>query len=272
MPRDEERPRQPDSRLRPPCRAALALLVLALVACGGGTADSGDDPAAVRRDVTKALTTADPRICELRRYATRRFVEQDAFSIPELVAVNAKTCRADVRGFTADTLRLSRVKVAGDRATARLVADGGAYGYGTIDLALVRDHVWKLDRITAVDVDRARFDALQAQFARVGHQTPSPSLLACAKRRLARLSDAQIERAVVRGDSTLVSDPLLVCVVRPQLRRALSTALTSCVVAQLRRDDDELVRALLGGDERAGDKLFARAGERCTDAARGSTA
>lgn len=272
MPRDEERPTQPDSRLRPAWRAALALLVLALAACGGGTTDSGDGPAGVRRDVTQALTTADARICELRRYATRRFVEQDSFSIPELVVVNARTCRADIEGFTADALRLSRVKVDGDRATARLVADGGAYGYGTIDLALVRDHVWKLDRITAVDVDRARFDALQAQFARVGDDTPSPSLLACAKRRIARLSDAQIERAVVHGDWTLVSDPLLVCVVRPQLRRALSTKLTSCVVAQLRRDDDELLRALLGGDEHTGDKLFARAGESCAHAAPGSTA
>jgi hypothetical protein len=268
----QQRPTQTDRRRRPACRAAFALLALALVACGGGTSDSGGDPEAVRRDVTKALTTADARICELRRYATRRFVEQDSFSIPELVAVNARTCRTDVAGFAADAVRLSRVTVDGDRASARLVADGGAYGYGTLDLALVRDHVWKLDRITAVDVDRAKFDALQAQFAGVRGDAPPPSVLACAKRRIARRSDAQIERAVVRADSTLVSDPLLVCIVRPQLRRALSPQLTSCVVARLRRDDDELLRVLLGGDEHAGEELFARAGRSCADAAHGSTA
>lgn len=272
MPRDPKRPTQPERRLRTACRTALALLAPALVACGGGAGDGGGDPAAVRRDVTRALTTAGAQICDLRRYATKRFVEQDSFSIPELVAVNARTCRADVAGYAADAVRLSRVKVDGDRATARLVADGGAYGYGTLDLALVRDRVWKLDRITAVDVDRARFEALQAHFARVGEDAPPASVLACAKRRIARRSDADIERAVVRADATLVSDPLLVCVVRPQLRRALPARLTSCVLAQLRRDDDELLRVLLGGDERAGDKLFARAGERCADAAHGSTA
>jgi hypothetical protein len=259
-------------RPRPTPRSLPALLALLLGACGGSSPQSAADPAAVRADVTKALTTAKADICDLRRYATQRFVEQDSFGIPQLVKLNAKTCRSDVPTFTADALKLSRVKVTGDRATARMVADGGAYGYGTIDLALVRDGSWKLDRITAVDVDRARFDALQAQFARVDADPPPPSVSACAKRRIARLSDAEIERAVVEADSTLVSDPLLVCVVRPQLRTALPNELTSCVLDALRRDDDEMLKVLLSEDEKGVEKLFRRAGEACGAAASGSTA
>jgi hypothetical protein len=265
-------------RLHPSCLAALALLALTLAACGGSDSGSGRDAEAVRRDVTKALTTADRGICELRRYATPRYVEQDSFSIPELVEVNARTCRRDVKGFAADAVKLSRVKVDGDRATARMKADGGALGYGVLDLALVRDGTWKLDRITAVDLDRRKFDALQRQFSRLdsdplpNRRVPAP-IVACFERRIARRSDAEIERAVVRGDPTLVSDPLLVCVVRPQLRKALSLALTSCVVEQLRRDDEALLGILLGDadDEIGSEKLFRDAAEACAAESGGTT-
>ena len=258
-------------RLHLSCRAALALLALTLVACGGSGSESGADAASVRKDVTKALTTAKRDICELRRYATERFVEQDSFSIPELVKVNAGTCRSDVATYAADGLKLSRVTVDGDRATARLAADGGAFGYGVLDLALVRDGTWKLDRITAVDLDRRKFDSLQRQFARLDDDPLPARVVDCYERRIARRSDAEIERAIVRGDSVLVSDPLLICVVRPTLRRALPLDLTSCVIRQLRRDDDELLRILLREDEGASQKLFRAAAEVCAAEGSGRT-
>jgi len=245
------------------CRAALALLALLLGACGSDEPRSAGSAAAVRGDVTRALTKADPSICETRGYATQRFAEQASVSIPELDRATEKICRADVATFAADAVKLTRVKIDGDRATARMTADGGAYGYGALDLALVRDGSWKLDLITAVDLDRARFEKLQERFARVGDEPASPVVTACVSRRLARLSDAQIERAVVRADPAFVSNPLLVCVVRPQLRMALSIALTSCVMKQLGRDPAELLGTLLGDDEEAINRLFARAAGGC---------
>jgi hypothetical protein len=250
-------------RFHPAWRAALALLASLLAGCGGSGADSGGSAADVRRDVAKALTTAGREVCDLRRYATQRFVEQDSFSIPELVEVNADGCRSDVKAFAAEAVKLSRVRVDGDRATARLRADGGAFGYGVLDVDLVRDGSWKLDRITAVDLDRRRFDELQKRLTGIDDDPLPASVVACTDRRIARRSDAEIERAVVRGDSALVSDLVLVCVVRPQLRRALPLDITSCVVRQLRRADDELLRALLREDEDASHKLFGEAAAAC---------
>ena len=253
------------SRFHYSCRAALALLAVLLAGCGGSSeGESGGSAADVRRDVAKALTTADREICDLHRYATQRFVDQDSFSIPELVEVNADGCRSDVKAFAADAVTLSRVNVDGDRATARLQAQGGALGYGVLDVDLVRDGRWKLDRITAVDLDRRKFDELQKRFTGIDDDPLPASVVACTERRIARRSDAEIERAVVRADSTLVSDLVLVCVVRPQLRRALPLDITSCVVRQLRRADDELLRILLREDEDASQKLFREAAEACT--------
>jgi hypothetical protein len=247
---------------QPSCRAAVAVAMALLAACGAGGPASGDDAAAVRADVTGALTTANTAICELRRYATKRFVDQDTFSIPEIARIGERTCRADVDAYAAESVTLSRVRVSGGRATARMQADGGAYGYGVLDVALVKERVWKLDRIMAVDVDRRRFDELQTRFASARHGA-TPTAVACAKRRLARIRDAEIERAVVAADVSLVSDPLLVCFVRPQLRRPLSPAVTGCVVGRLRRRGDELLRVLLGPGRRAGDALFGAVARAC---------
>jgi hypothetical protein len=140
-----------------------------------------------------------------------------------------------------------------------------------LDLALVRDGTWKLDRITAVDLDRRKFDSLQRQFARLDDDPLPARVVDCYERRIARRSDAEIERAIVRGDSVLVSDPLLICVVRPTLRRALPLDLTSCVIRQLRRDDDELLRILLREDDDASQKLFRAAAEVCAAEGSGRT-
>ena len=183
--------------------------------------ESAGGAAAVREDVAKALTTAKREICDLRSYATERFVTQATFSIPELLEVNADSCRRDLDLYAADRVKLSRVKVDGDRATARVIADGGAFGYGVLDLALVGDGGWKFDRITAVELDRGKFDSLQAP-VRAPRRRPAPgAVVDCYERRIARRSDAEIERAIVRGDSTLVSDPCYV-------RRAADAAQRRC--------------------------------------------
>jgi hypothetical protein len=246
--------------------AALALLsALLLVACGGDEGASGDDAAAVREDVRRALTSTDTDDCRPTTHATQRWVDQETYSIPQLAGQMERLCRADVESYAADAVEVSRVKVDGGRATARVVARGGTYGFGDLDVALAKDRSWKLDELTGVDIDRAKFDKIQVQFANIGEGRTSKPQTACAIRRLARFSDRELEQAVLKSDVALVLDPVLVCFLRPELRRqGLSLELTRCVLAALRGKGDALLRVVLGEDERATKKLFTHAATGCT--------
>jgi hypothetical protein len=245
--------------------AVLALLSAALlVACGGDEGKSGDEAAAVREDVTRALTSTDTDDCSPTRHATQRWVDQETYSIPQLARQMEQLCRADVESYAADAVEVSHVKVDGEHATARVAARGGTYGFGDLEVALAKERSWKLDELTGVDIDRAKFDKLQFQFATIGDGQASKLQTDCAIRRLARLSDRELERAVLRSDVALVLDPVLVCFLRPELRRqGLSLELTRCVIAALRGKGDALLRVVLGDDQRATKKLFTQAATGC---------
>jgi hypothetical protein len=235
-----------------------------LVACGGEAVDSGDDATAVREDVTRALTSTDADDCRPTTHATQRWVDQETYSIAALATQMERLCRADVEAYAADAVEVSHVKVDGERATARVAARGGAYGFGALDVTLAKDRSWKLDKLTGVDIDRAKFDKIQVQFATIGEGQASKPQTDCAIRRLARLSDRELERAVLRSDVALVLDPVLVCFLRPELRRqGLSLALTRCVITALRGKGDALLRVVLGEDESATKKLFTQAATGC---------
>lgn len=258
-------------RLRPPRRPSSAVLVVLLsawllAACGGG--ESAGDAAAVRADVAKALTSTDADDCEPTTYATQRWVDRQTYSIPELARQMERLCRADVERYAADAVRVSRVEVDGARATARIVAHGGTYGFGELEVALAKDRSWKLDELTGVALDRAKFDRIQVQFATIGDGEASKAQTACSIRRLARFSDRELEQAVLRSDVTLVLDPVLVCFLRPELRKqGLSVELTRCVIRALRGTGDKLLRVVLSDDQRATKKLFMQAAAGCTGGA-----
>lgn len=247
---------------------AVAALLSAwlLVACGGDGSERAGDAAAVRGDVTRALTSTDADDCQPTAYATQRWVDQETYSIPELAEQMEKLCRADVETYAADAVRVSHVAVEGERATARIEARGGTYGFGALTVALVKDGSWKLDKLSGVDIERAKFDTIQVRFATIGDGRTSKAQTGCSIRRLARLSDRELERAVLTSDVRLVLDPVLVCFLRPELRRqGLSLGLTRCVVTALRSTGDELLRVVLRDDRRETKKLFTRAAAGCME-------
>lgn len=255
---------------RRPSSATFAVLLSAwlLVACGGDASESANDAAAVREDVTKALTSTDADGCEPATYATQRWVDQETYSIPELAQQMERLCRADVETYAADAVKVSHVTVDGERATARIAARGGAYGFGELEVALAKDRIWKLDELTGVDIDRAEFDTIQVQFATIGDGHASKAQAGCSVRRLARFSDRELEQAVLKSDVALVLDPVLVCFLRPELRRqGLSVGLTRCVIKALRGTGDELLRVVLRDDQRETKKLFTQAAVGCTSGA-----
>jgi hypothetical protein len=244
--------------------SVMALAVLGLAACGADEPESARTPQAVERDLTTALTDADA-VCDQDSYATSRFVERSSYGVPEYVARIDKLCHAsDAREFVARSVKVSGVRVSGDRATATVVATGGANAIGKLTFALVRDGVWKVDRIAALDIDRAKLYAVQRRLARVGDEPTTDAQLGCTLRRLSRLDDRALERALMVADArVLVTDPVLVCVLRPELRKqGLSSAQAGCIIRAL-RSDDGFVAILLREDEKATEELFAQAAQTC---------
>lgn len=249
----------------PACVVLVAATLLA--ACGGASGpQSASTAAAVRHDIGAALTSTDVAGCKLS-YLTKRFTDQGTYAIPELLDSERRICRADVRTYAARSVKLTRIKVDGDHATVRMQADGGAYGYGTLDLALARDGTWKLDRLTAVRIDRAKFNRLQARFASVGEDKLTKAQIACSIRRLGRYSDAELDRATVQGDVGPQIDPLLVCLVRPALRKeGVPIALTSCVLKQLESMGRDFLRIIVKDDGKQTERLFTGAAQDCAQA------
>ncbi len=240
--------------------APLLLAALGLAGCGGGDPESARTPQAVERDLTTAMTDT---VCDHGSYATRRFVERSSYGVAEYAELLEELCHDAPGEFAARSVRVSGVRVSGDRATATAVATGGAYAFGRVTFALVRDGVWRIDRVTALDIDRAKFDAVQRRLAKVGDEPPTPAQVDCTVRRLSRLDDHELERAIIASDPTLVTDPTLVCVLRPELRRqGLSVSRTSCIVRQL-RSNRGLIGILLREDEEETEDLFIEAAVAC---------
>lgn len=241
----------------------LLITGLGLAACGEDEHESARTPQAVARDLTTALTDHDA-VCDLDSYATSRFVERSAYGVPEYVPRLEEMCEADAGEYAARSVTVSGVRVSGDRAKASVVATGGANAVGKLTFALVRDGVWKVDRTTALDVDRAKFEDVQRRLAKVGDDPVPDAQLDCALRRLSRLDDRALERALMVSDPRpLVIDPALVCYLRPELRRqGLSVALTGCVLRALRADD-EFVGMALRKDRKKGEALLSQVASTC---------
>jgi hypothetical protein len=255
------RPRNPGRRF---CALAslLALAAVAVAACGGDEPQSGRTPRDVERDLTMALSNRDT-VCDSGRYTTRAFENRASYGVPKYAAHLQELCEAHVAAFAARSLRFSGVRVSGDRAKASVVATGGSYGFGKMTFALVHDGVWKVDRMTAFDIDRAKFDAVQRRLAKLGEQAITSEQLDCTLRRYSRLGERELERAIITFDPKLATDPALVCVVRPELRRqGLSVAQAGCIIRAL-QSNDAFLEILVREDRKATEELFEQAGRSC---------
>lgn len=224
----------------------LPLLVLAssvtLAACGGK-----DDEDAIRDAIRSSLTSTDPDDCAAGATTTAAFRRQYAFGSAELAQQYEKLCRAEIENLAATSVRVFDVKVDGDRAHATFSATGRQYAFARARVRLRKDDDrWRLDRLTAVKLKREAYDAQQVRVATGGQLAFSQKDAACFGRRLKTVSDAALERALVRSDPAVFADPLLICFVRPRVRAfGLSNSRTRCVILRLRRDGGALVRTAL---------------------------
>lgn len=258
-------PSRPDRRSR---RARVALLAapVALLVAGCGAAaphESASTASAVRRDVARALTSRGAGACRLRMYETRRLVDLETFSLPALEAAEERICRRDVGAFGARRVTLTGIEVRGNHATGRLVSDGGQFGFGELSVAFERDGAWKLDRITALRLDRAKFDAMERQLAVLGQGGLGDAQRTCAERQVERLSDAEVVDEIVRPDARQLVGEIVTCGVEPALRRTSTAPMVACVLGRLRAMGRDFLAVMLGRDAARMRSIFVDTGRDC---------
>jgi len=213
---------------------ALALLC---AACGGS---ADQDDGRIRAVVTEAFTSKDPSVCT--QLMTQAYVEQRESQRGRQAVLRCEQVVKDAA--TASTVNVRDVSVDGDHAEAELTHDGPDATFSPITLQLRRSgEGWKLDRLTALTVDRQTF-------LREVRRELSPAIADCVMREYALFSDDEIERAVLARSAALLSAPAVLCNVEPELRRTdLPPAVVTCAVRGLRqRLRDGRLGRLLGED------------------------
>ena len=190
-----------------------------------------------------------------RGIVTQRFLEQVTF---ETGAVARRECeRTASSAMPARSVAISQVSVSDGKASAPAVPQGGDSDGQQVTLALVeRGGAWKLDRMTALRIDRRRFDRATRIALVHGPDAQTPEQADCFVRRLQAVSDGALERALVESDRSAILRPTIKCVrdifedtIRDELlkgERRVTPSQADCVIEGLRErlDDRELEEAL----------------------------
>jgi len=172
---------------------AVAVLVLALAACGGGGDDEGD----IADVIQTSLKSTDPANCT--KLATQQFVNQTDFSTGEQAIKECQDAAADTSD-NPDSVEVTQIEVDGDNAAANVSFTGGSFGGSTLAVALVKDgEGWKLDKITdIVNLDVATFkQAFADRVAASGDA--SAQVKACITQAIQGASADQIKQALLGG-------------------------------------------------------------------------
>jgi hypothetical protein len=185
----------------------VALLALALAACGGD--DGGEDEDQIAEVIETVTTDPDANSCtELR---TQEFVEQTEFETGEEAV---QSCREDIAEQNqADSVEVSNVEVEGDSATAEVAVTGGGLDGQTVELALVKeDDQWKLDQLVSfIELDRASLDAAFTEEIQ-GSGDVVPQTRQCIADEFTALSDQQVEDLFVSGDQSQFEELFAPCI------------------------------------------------------------
>jgi ABC-type glycerol-3-phosphate transport system substrate-binding protein len=184
-----------------PC--LLLLSALALAACGGGGSDSGDEDA-VEAAIVRSATTADPANCT--EVETQAFVEQ---SSDEKGAKALEECEKEATDASnnAKTVKVTKIKIDGDEATADAAITGGGFDGQVISISLVEeDGSWKLDQLTGfAKLDTARLGKVFGEkLEETGELTPEQT--SCIIEGVEAASKAEAEELVLSGSSQPLVD------------------------------------------------------------------
>jgi ABC-type glycerol-3-phosphate transport system substrate-binding protein len=179
-------------------RHLLLLSALAFAACGGGGSDSGDEKA-VEAAIVRSATTADPANCT--EVETQAFVEQ---SSDEKGTKALEECEKEAKDASnnAKTVKVTKIKIDGDEATAEAAITGGGFDGQVISIALVEeDGAWKLDQLSGfAKLDTARLaEVFGEKLEETGELTPEQT--SCIVEGIEAASKGEAEELVLSGSS-----------------------------------------------------------------------
>jgi hypothetical protein len=174
-----------------------ALATLLLVCAGLSGCLGYGDKDVVADVIEQTYTKRDVADCEDRE--TRRFLEQTTFIEGAGAVLMCRTI--ELKSSPAQSVVVTNVRVTGSTASAQVVLHGGDADGQSQTVRLIKDpNGWKLDRLTALHINRRAFDA---SYRRMLLDSPVPLNAAtrdCLERSTERLSTREIERAIVTGN------------------------------------------------------------------------
>jgi len=241
---------------------ALAL-ALSLPACGGDK-----DENVIRDGLEKALTSTSPSACSSGY--TQAFLDQGTYGSSTVAASFRRFCRSNIKELAAKEVNVSDVRVDASTAEADFSASGGQYAFKEATVTLRKSGgEWRMERLKSLALERPAYDKQQERLAILQEDGLSKKEAACYRQRIERVSDEQLSKAIISSDPSYLADPLLVCVIRPTLRRGgFSNVQTRCILRRVRgASARRFVRLTLAGTktaERTIEQRFKRAARACT--------
>jgi hypothetical protein len=181
---------------------AAFLAALALAACGGDDGGGGNsaDEEAVITVIEESIGSGDPERCT--ESATQAFLEQTEFETGEDALESCRESAAD----TADdpkSIDVSDVEVDGDKATAAITFEGGTFDGHTVEVSLVDESGWKLDRLEDIrDFDPEQFGQAFAETRVKGEDPLTQEQAQCAGDAFAAADADELEEALLSGDQS----------------------------------------------------------------------
>jgi hypothetical protein len=256
--------------------AALAGFGASGVAGCGGAGDIAEDE--IRKVIERAVRSNDPSDC--RTLQTQDFREQ---TTGERGQEALRECQEEIReDDPGAAVRIAKVSVDGDTADARFRGTGGQIDGQELGVELVEvEGRWKLDRIADADISRPEYDRALRKDLTSGRDALTSSVADCVLRRFSRISDSEIERAIVAGDYSQARRIGVACLAdgppdqlrrlferglrRDLARRGLSDVTTDCIIDRSREflSNAELLVLVRGERPRELAEAFRRAGENC---------
>jgi hypothetical protein len=190
--------------------AAIGLLVVGWVVLRDGSSDREED--AVEAVVIEAATSTDPGICD-RLFTAGWLGTHFEADLPQTSVERCREVTGTSEDWKAISAEVTNVLIDDRGALVTAELTGGNVGRARMSFSLVRDPGWKLDRLTAVDVDVDPF--LQAQRKVAAHEdVPSDAapLIECmfdwAER---NATSDEISTAILNGNSYFYSRSFAEC-------------------------------------------------------------